>query len=443
MDLNTLSAGEAAARIRVGEISSEELLRACLAHIEAREADVQAWAHLDPEIALTQARQCDELRQSGAALGPLHGVPVAVKDIFDSRDWPTENGSILDSGRRPETDCAVISLLQAAGAVIMGKTVTTEFAVFSPGKTRNPHNLEHTPGGSSSGSAASVADAMVPLAVGSQTNGSVIRPASFCGVVGFKPSHGRIPRTGVLALSRILDHVGVFARSVEDAALLADVLFAHDGGDPDTRPAAPAGLAATAAAEPPVTPTLAFVKTPFWKRADDECQAAFGELAEFLGEACEEVELPAQFEAAAELHRTIMCADLAKNLATYAERGWDQISETLRELLEHGRQVSAVDYNRAADCSGVLNAGLDAVFERCDAILTPAAPGAAPHGLGATGNPVFCTLWTYCGVPAVSLPLMQGENGLPIGVQLVGPRGGDARLLRTANWLASRVAAED
>jgi Asp-tRNA(Asn)/Glu-tRNA(Gln) amidotransferase A subunit family amidase len=233
-----LGAVAAARQIRDGKISSDELTRACLARIEAREPEVQAWAFLDPEHALRQARAADEWRKRGRPLGPLHGLPVGVKDIIDTADMPTENGTVLHKGRMPRHDAAAVRMLRAAGAVILGKTVTTECAYFSPGKTRNPRNIEHTPGGSSSGSAAAVAAGMVPAAIGSQTAGSVIRPASFCGVYGYKPTHGLIPRTGVLTLSRALDHVGCFSRSVEDLALLAEVLTGYDEGDPDTRPRA-------------------------------------------------------------------------------------------------------------------------------------------------------------------------------------------------------------
>ncbi len=435
-----LSATEAVRQLRDGDITSEALVTACLERIDEVDGDVQAWAHLDPEFALAQARERDTARQSGLSCGPLNGLPVAVKDIFDTVGLPTENGTVLDSGRQPVTDCKVVALLREAGAVIMGKTVTTELAVYAPGKTRNPHNPDHTPGGSSSGSAAAVAAHMVPLAVGTQTNGSVIRPASYCGVYGFKPTHGLISRHGVLLLSRPLDTVGVFARSVEDVALIAEVLAAYDPGDPDTSPRARPHLAETAAGDPPLTPRIAFVKSPVWDEAGKETQAAFTELAEFLGDDCDEFTLPGPFEHATNWHRTIMYADLAKTLAAYYERGKDQLSEVLREKIEEGQKTLAVDYNRAVDWRGVLDSGLDQLFERYDAIITPATTGEAPAGLDSTGNPAFCALWTYCGTPAVTLPLMEGPNGLPVGVQLIGPRGDDARLLRTARWLAGRVA---
>ena len=440
LTLNELSAAEAIDKIRNGEITSEDFVQACLERIEQADGDIEAWAHLNPDYALDQARLLDSQRQAGGAVGPLHGLPVGIKDIFDTDCLPTENGTVLNSGRRPMQNCRVVSLLLEAGAVIMGKTVTTELAVFGPGKTKNPHNPDHTPGGSSSGSAAAVASFMVPLAVGTQTNGSMIRPASFCGVVGFKPSHGLIPRTGVLALSHWLDTVGVFARSVEDAAMIAEVLVAHDPGDIDTRARARPALVETAVGEPPLTPLLTFAKTAVWDKADEETQAAFAQLRELLGEECDELDLPEPFEHVVEWHRAIMNADLAKSFAGYYEKGKDKLTDVLKAMIEDGQKVTAVDYNKAVDGREFLNDGLDGVFDRYDAILTPATVGEAPAGLDSTGSPIFNTLWTYCGTPAITLPLMAGPNGLPLGVQVVGRRGDDARLLRTARWLAERVA---
>ncbi|MCH7865924.1 MAG: amidase [Proteobacteria bacterium] len=442
MTLIELSATEAIGKIRNGEITSEELVQACLDRIEQVDGDIEAWAHLKPDYALDQARMLDTRRQAGDPVGPLHGIPVGVKDILDTDSLPTENGTVLDSGRQPMANCRVVSLLEEAGAVIMGKTVSTELAVFGPGKTRNPRNPKHTPGGSSSGSAAAVASHMVPLAIGTQTNGSVIRPASFCGVVGFKPTHGLIPRTGILAQSHWLDTVGVFARSVEDAAMLAEVLVAHDPGDPDTTARARPPLSETAGEEPPLPPVLTFAKTAVWDQADQETQDAFGELVELLGDGCGELHLPEPFEHAVALHGTIMKADLAKSFAGYYERGKDRLTDILKAMIEDGQKITAVDYNNAVDRREFLNGGLDGVFDRYDAIITPAAVGEAPAGLDSTGSPIFNSLWTYCGTPAITLPLMAGPNGLPLGVQLVGRRGDDARLLRTARWLMARVAAE-
>ena len=433
----TLSA--AAADIREGRIASVDLVADCLQRIDEIDGQVQAWAFLDRDHALRQAKAADDHRKEGKATGPLHGVPIGIKDIFDTGDMPTELGSPLWRGRTPRRDAAAVSRLRAAGAVIMGKTVTTEYAYYHPGKTRNPHDPQRTPGGSSSGSAAAVAACMVPGAIGSQTNGSVIRPAAFCGVVGFKPTHGLIPRSGALLLSRALDHVGVFARSVEDAALLAETLAGFDDEDPDTRAIARPPFAATAASEPPLPPRFAFVRTPAWPQAEPVTAPAFAELVGTLGEAAGEVELPASFERAVELHRIVMDVEMAHNLHRDYETGADKLSPALRRLIERGRTHPAADYLRALAGAASLNRILDAVFDEYDAILTPAAPGEAPRGFDSTGNPVFCTIWTYLGTPSITLPLLQGESGLPIGVQLVGRRGNDARLLRTARWLVDTL----
>jgi Asp-tRNA(Asn)/Glu-tRNA(Gln) amidotransferase A subunit family amidase len=437
-----LSAEEAAQAIRRGALSSEELVRACLSRIRELEPRVQAWAFLDEEHALAQARAADELKRSGAPIGPLHGVPVGVKDVFDTADLPTERGSALCAGRTPSRDAAAVALLRAAGAVILGKTVTTEFASAAPGKTRNPHDPERTPGGSSSGSAAAVAAGMVPLAIGSQTNGSVIRPAAFCGVVGFKPTHGLIPRAGMLLVSRTLDHVGVFARTIPDAALIAEQLFAYDERDPDTRPRARLPLREVAAEEPPIEPMLALVKTPRWETAEGEMKEAFLELAASLGSRVEEVELFPSAAEAWEWHQAIMDAETAANLEAEWNKGRDLLSAAVRAQIERGRQVSAAAYLRALSSVPRIRESLAELFEqRYDAILTPAAPGPAPRGLGSTGDPSFCTPWTLCGMPSISLPLLRTADGLPLGVQLVAPRDGDARLLRTARWLAAEVAS--
>jgi Asp-tRNA(Asn)/Glu-tRNA(Gln) amidotransferase A subunit family amidase len=440
--LNWLSASDAVRAIRDGAISSEQLTESCLARVREVDDKVQAWAFLDPEHALEQARARDQARREGQPSGPLHGVPVAIKDIIDTEDMPTEDGSALHAGRTPAHDAKVVAMLRAAGAVVFGKTVTTELATYAPGKTRNPHHPEHTPGGSSSGSAAAVAAGMVPLALGSQTNGSVIRPASFCGVYGFKPTFGLIPRNGVLKLSRTLDQVGIFARTVEDLALAGEQLIGWDEDDPDTRPHARPPLVECACAEPPLPPQLAFVKGPAWERATEETREAYAELLAALPDCLFEVDIAESTQRALDWHRTIMEAEMAANLVVEWERGRDRISASLREQLERGRAVTALDYQHACARIPLLNAGFDSVFERCEAIVTPAAAGTAPRGLESTGDPAFCTLWTLCGMPALNLPLMQGANGLPLGVQLVGPRGSDARLLRTARWLSTRVAVD-
>ena len=438
--LNWLSASDAARAMRDGAVSSEELVGACLARVRAADGEIQAWAHLDPEHALAQARILDNMRRAGGVMGPLHGVPVGIKDIIDTTDMPTECGTQLHAGRMPAHDAGVVAMLRAAGAVVMGKTVTTEFALYRPGKTRNPRDPSRTPGGSSSGSAAAVAAGMVPIALGTQTNGSVIRPAAYCGVYGFKPTHGFIPRHGILRLSRTLDHVGVFARTLEDVALACEQLVGGDDRDPDTRPRARIPFRDLANAEPPLPPFLAWVEPPGWDRAEPETRDAFEELLEALGDRVVQIPLGDSAARALDLHRTILEAELAWNVAEQYERGKEAMSPGLREQVERGRRIGAFDYQLALSRLAAINEGFEEIFERCDAIVTPAAPGVAPEGLESTGDPSYCTLWTLAGMPALNVPLMQGEGGLPIGLQLVGPRDSDARLLRTARWLATKLA---
>lgn len=435
-----LGARQAAQGIRDGLFSAEDLVRACLAQIEARDPEVQAWAYLDPQHAITQAQQADQWRAAGKPLGPLHGVPVGIKDIIDTADMPTEDGTPLHSGRNPWHDAKVVDLLRAAGAVILGKTVTTELATYAPGKTRNPHNPAHTPGGSSSGSAAAVAAGMVPLAVGTQTNGSTIRPAAFCGVFGFKPTRGTVSCRGILRQSARLDQPGFFARSVEDLALLGEVLMAYDADEDGMHPHAVTPLQRVCDEDPPLPPKLALVKTPWWDQLDADAREGFGELAEHLAEHVGEFELPASSAQVLDWQRTVMEADIAFNYAADFERGAGQMSASLREQIERGRQTTAVDYMAALERMPRIAESLDEIFDRYDAILTPAVHGTAPAGLDSTGSPQFCTLWTFCGMPALSLPLLSGENGLPVGVQLVGRIGDDARLLRTARWLMNSLA---
>jgi Asp-tRNA(Asn)/Glu-tRNA(Gln) amidotransferase A subunit family amidase len=439
MTLIELSATAAVEKIRGGEITSVELVEACLERIEEREDEVQAWAFLDADTARAQAQALHDHRASGRPLGPLHGLPVAIKDIIDTASMPTENGTALDAGRVPNADAVLVAQLKAAGALIMGKTVATELAYFTPGKTRNPHDPARTPGGSSSGSAAAVAAGMVPLAVGTQTAGSIIRPAAFCGIVGFKPTRGLISQRGVLCQSHTLDTVGVFARSVPDAALIAETLAAFDpqsGGIP--RPAPP--LLATAESDPPVEPHFAFVKQPAWDKADTDTHDGFAEIVEFLGEQCEEVSLPSPFADALGIHQLIQVTELAKHFNGYVEKGRDKLSDKMLAAVDEGAGTLARDYLAALDRIGVYNAGLDEIFDDFDAIITPAAPGEAPADLAQTGDPAFCSIWTLCGVPAVTLPLLAGANGMPMGVQLIGPAGDDARLLRTARWLALKLS---
>jgi Asp-tRNA(Asn)/Glu-tRNA(Gln) amidotransferase A subunit family amidase len=284
-----------------------------------------------------------------------------------------------------------------------------------------------------------VAAGMVPIAIGTQTNGSVIRPAAFCGVYGYKPTFGLISRHRVLQQSRPLDQIGVFALTIEDAALIVEAMAGFDDRDPDTRLRAKPALVAVASEEPPVQPHLAFVKTPMWEQADNDTQEAFAELVEHLGDKVGETALPDMFNDAVEVHRSIMEADLARSFEREYEGGRDKLSAILKEMIERGRKVLAVDYNNAVGRIPLFNRALDKLFEWHDAIITPATIGEAPVGLASTGNPIFCTIWTLCGMPAITLPILQGSHGMPMGVQLVGRRGDDARLLRTARWLVNLV----
>lgn len=436
-----LTATEAAGKISRGEMSSEEYTRGLVAQVEKIDGKINAFAHFDPEHAIAQAKQRDEYRANGNAVGPLHGVPVAIKDCIDTTDFPTENGSKLFEGRRPYHDAAVVTKLRAAGAVIFGKTVTTEFAFYHPGKTRNPHDLERTPGGSSSGSAASVAAGMVPLSLGTQTNGSIIRPAAYCGVFGMKPSHGLVSRAGVLSHSRALDHLGPFARSLDDVALVLDAISGYDENDPDTKSYAIPNFLSGIKEQPPVPPRLAYVRTPVWSKADKATAEAFEELADSLGETVQRVELhePVYGHAWDDL-RAIMTVDMAHSHGKIVGRGGDVPSQTLKDFIAEGRRVPATRYLEALSQAKQYARSLSDFFDYYDAILTPAAAGVAPKGLESTGDPSFCSLWTLTGLPAISLPLLQGENGLPLGVQLVGPMNRDARLLRTAKWLLSHLS---
>ncbi len=428
-----------AAAIRDGRVTSLELVDALLAHIERHDSEIGAFAFLDADLARAAAKAADEHRYKGRPLGPLHGVPVAIKDIIDTSDMPTARGTPLHEGRVTSQDARLVSLLREAGAIIFGKTVTSELAVLHPGKTRNPHNLDHTPGGSSSGSAAAVASGMVPLAIGSQTNGSVIRPAAFCGVFGFKPSFGGISRRGVMPVSAPLDTMGIFARTLNDLALIADVLMVQDPDDKAMKLSARPRISETLNTEPPVDPRLAFVRTAVWDQASEESKDAFRELIEHIGGTVDMLELPSVFNGVHEALAKVMEADMAKNFVREYETGKEKLSPLIIEMIERGQKVSAVDYNRALELQGEVAHFLDEIFEDYDALLTPSAPGEAPAGLESTGSPAFCTIWTFCGTPSLTMPLLEGGNGLPIGVQLVGKQHDDARLFRTARWLLGKL----
>ena len=430
-----LDAHGAAAAIRAGTMTSEHLIRACLERISEREETVGAWAFIDPDYALEQARARDRQQP----LGPLHGIPVGLKDIFDTADMPTENGALLHAGRRPETDAGATEILRAAGAVIMGKTVTAEFAVSHPGKTANPHDPRRTPGGSSSGSAAAVADFMVPLALGTQTTGSVIHPASYCGILGYKPTFGSITRHGIHINAHRQDHVGMFARSLEDMALIADVLMVLDRRDRDMRRLPGLNLAAALAGKQDTAPRLAFVKGPVWDLAGEDARTACDQLMKKLGGAVEEIDLPPAFDNAVAWHTLIFEVNQAATFGGLTEEEAGKLSADLRGRIAKGASVAGAEYVRAVRNADALDGALEDIFSRFDALLTTAAPSAAPLGLHSTGNANLNAIWSLCGTPVLSLPVMKGEGGMPLGAQIIGRKGEDARLFRTARWLEQNI----
>jgi Asp-tRNA(Asn)/Glu-tRNA(Gln) amidotransferase A subunit family amidase len=432
-----LGTAEAARLIAAGELTSEALVTACLARIAAREPQVQAWTFLDPELALTQARAADARQAEGHTIGPLHGVPVGIKDIIDTADMPTGDGFLGHAGRRPAEDAQCVRALRDAGAVIMGKTVTTELANRVAGKTRNPVNPAHTPGGSSSGSAAAVRAGMVPAALGTQTGGSVIRPASYCGIHALKPTFGLISRTGMLPQSDPLDTIGTYGRSIEDVACLADALIAPDERDPDCTNRPHPALHRTAMEQPPRRPRLAFVRTPVWDRGEPRMHQAIEGFAASLGADCEEVALPDSLSEAWTWHRTAQLYGMARYYGPLSDYHGPLMSPRLTQHVAEGREISSAAYQQAVARREVAYAALAPIFARFDAILTPASPGPAPEGLRYTGEATFNAFWTYTGTPCVNLPLLE-VDGLPMGVQLVAPRGSDGPLLRTARWLESR-----
>ncbi len=429
-----MTAIEARDALAAGEITSEALVGACIRRIEDRDANVGAWAHFDAGKALEAARMSDARRARGEAMPPLSGIPVGIKDIIDTKDYPTELGSEVFKGRRPPADAFVVARLKAAGAIILGKTVTTEFAFFGPGKTRNPHDFERTPGGSSSGSAAAVADGQVPLALGTQTAGSIIRPASYCGVIGYKPTFGYVSRSGVLAQSPPLDTIGAYTRSVADIALLLDAISGFDAADADMTAGEKVSLLDALRSSELRAPRLAFVKSPAWAQGDEAMRAAFERFISEAGVEIVETPLPPEFDEILRLQQIVQFSDIARNYGPIADANPERVSVKLKEIIAEGWSFSQASYDAARAKHDVLYKALRPILAECDAILTPAAAGTAPVGLGSTGSPMFNGLWTYLEMPCISLPLLE-IDGLPLGVQLVGARGEDARLLRTGAWM--------
>jgi Asp-tRNA(Asn)/Glu-tRNA(Gln) amidotransferase A subunit family amidase len=421
---------DAAHAIRQGELSSEELTRALLERIERHEDTVQAFQWMDPQRALDLARRADRQLKSGEKPGTLHGVPLGIKDIIATRDIPTTMGSPIYAGHVPARSAELVLRAEAAGAFVLGKTVTTEFAYFTPGKTRNPWNPAHTPGGSSSGSAAAVAMGFLPGAVGTQTNGSMIRPAAFCGVVGYKPTSGFIALSGVHPFSPSLDQPGVFTRSVVDAACLAAALAEPEAG---------IGCDVPVMVQPP---RLAAVRSPVWHLAESYGQEHFLKMVarlRLVGARVEELELPPSFNDAHAVHRTVMYGEGARVFAELQRRDRARLSLRLNALIDEGRGISDADLARALERKDQFTKELDAFLGGFDGVFTPSARGEAPADLTQTGDPAFCTIWSLCGVPAVTIPAGRGPTGLPLGLQIIGPRRADERMLAVAMWCEERI----
>lgn len=436
-----LGATELSALLEQGQLSLREYVTAMQEYSRVGDEQVRAFAQYSPDIVNLQLERLEAARQSGYAMPPLMGVPVAIKDNIDTEDYPTEYGYAGTQGRTPRRDAYLVHRLRAAGALIWAKSRTTELAYMQPTVTTNPRVPGHTPGGSSSGSAAAVAAGLVPVAIGTQTNGSVIRPASFCGVFGFKPSRGLIYNGGVLNCSESLDQVGVFARHVEDLAAVAQAMI---GGHEDERGRVifPMNLRHISQQEPPLTPKLMFARTPMWSRVDPRSQSAFLELLDELKDCMVEIELPQAVANALPLLKTVMEAEMHVNLKPVVEAAGGKASQPVRDMLDRGAKISAADYLLARARMAPAAQGFDEYFDHFDAIVVPAALGPAPQGLETTGDPSMSTIWTFAGLPCISLPLLQTDEGQPIGVQLVGRLNDDGRLLRTARWLVQRLAAQ-
>ena len=405
-------------------VNSESLVAACLERIAARDGELKAWVHVAGDAALAHARALDK----APPRSPLHGVPVGIKDVFDTADMPTEYNSPVYAGHRPRADAAAVALLRRAGCVILGKTATAEFAFNHPPATRNPHNLAHTPGGSSSGSAAAVADRMVPIALGTQTGGSVIRPAAFCGVIGVKPGFGSINRTGVKPVSDSLDTVGFFSNTLEDAAKALHVLSGLPQADLATKISAP---------------RIGFARTSRWDQADAASHAALESAAKRLaaaGAIVVTVSLPPAIDALFVEQGHIMKYEAARALAWEQDNHRDLLSSGIRSRLEDGWAVSRERYDLAQRTAREARLQFADLMRSFDLLLTLAAPGGAPKGLASTGDSMFNGLWTLLGVPCITLPRGGGPVDLPLGVQLVGAFGEDTALLTRAHWVAQALA---
>ena len=438
MNLIKLSASEALRMMEVGSLSSEEYVKAFLKQIELREDDVGAWIFLDPKLALEQAREADR-RWKDKSAGNLNGLPIGIKDIIDTKDMPTENGSNLCKNRQPSNDAHLVKLLRDEGAVIMGKCVTTEFALSGPGKTKNPRDLECTPGGSSSGSAAAVSDYMVPLAIGSQTGGSVLRPASFTGILGFKPTFGTISRSGMSPISQRLDHPGIYANCIEDIDLVASVILSYDSDDLDMIQ----NYKYKETINLNKSIKFGFVRGPVWNFGDNDMKIGIQEFVKKTSFDVEELDLGKYFDDAAKAHEIIMNGSIANSLVNYYKADKSKLHPFTVKRIEAGIPVSASDYVSAIEKAKKMEQILRQLFLKYDAIITPAAPGQAPRDLMNTGNAIFNGYWTMMGVPSISLPFLKGKDGLPIGIQFITNWGEDLKLLEICKHILEKEKLAD
>jgi Asp-tRNA(Asn)/Glu-tRNA(Gln) amidotransferase A subunit family amidase len=415
---NRLPAQHAAGAIRCGELSSVALVEACLSRIAEREGSVGAWSHLDRDIALKKAREADEWQRSGAPLGPLHGLPIGVKDVFDTADMPSEYGSPSLRGRRPEEDADAVALLCKAGALVIGKTVTSEFGMYAATSCRNPHDFTRSSGVSSAGSAAAVVDFMVPLALGTQHTASTLLPASFCGAFGFKPTSGFTSMRGSNILVPRLANIGLLARSVDDLALFASVFSGAIPADLESRRPRRLGV----------------VRGPAWSKVAADAAARFAGLLDALPIPIDEIALPAVFDVAEEVTLGLLAVHMTRRFGAMPDPVQDGYCAALRQLIAAGRHLSELDYLALDKMADDLAASADALFADCDALITLSAPG-EPTLASEPGSGALCMPWSLAGLPTVSLPLLRGARGLPLGVQLIGRRGKDAMLLSIAAWL--------
>ena len=434
-DIFSLKAEELALKIKDAQLTSVEICEKYIERINKFEKDVKAWAHFDKKLLLEKAAEADEYRRSGKPLGPLHGVPVAVKDIVGTIDMPTECGTVIRKGKSYSQNAEIIDLLLASGAIVMGKTATAELAYLGPPKTTNPHDHSRTPGGSSSGSAAVIASHMAPLSIGSQTGGSVIRPASYCGVVGYKPSYGLISRNGVLRTSYHLDHIGVFGKTVEDVALLAKVLIKKDSYDKATIHYSSEFMLEECKKGPMFDPKFIFYKTESWKKIDKKSRESFEFFIKSFKKNIEVFDTPSYFKDIDKYHRIVHETDLANNFQVYYKKSKNKLSKEMQTAISRGMKHSAKEYLDAVDFMSRSYESYKEVFEDYHGVLSPCSTGVADKGLKSTGSADFNRVWSYMHTPAISLPLLQGENNLPLGLQLIGDKYDDQRFLGVANWL--------